>query len=206
MPKPPRRTAAPGRTLGLTAFAGAVALGTVSLASIATDPWPPPLPGSHDTPERAESSLGEEAVPTEDPDAPVGLTVAPAEFVPATPDSGTDSTQSPGYTTVATPGAGRDGEHGQVAEHTTVHVAVANRTDGELEVSPSHFVLVDASGDRHGSADGAGAAEDQISTLTLLPRQTTSGTISVPGSFTPASVELLEAPHGETVHEAPVQH
>ncbi|MBE2999692.1 hypothetical protein IDM40_13375 [Nocardiopsis sp. HNM0947] len=203
MPKPPRRTAASlGRTLGLTAFAGAVVLGAASLGSIGTGSWPPPLPGSLPATEPAESSIGEEAVPSEDPDAPVGLTVAPAEFVPATPDH----RPSPGYTTVATPGADREGAHGTVGEHTAVHVTVANRTDGELEVSPSHFALVDASGARHDSADGAGAAEDQISTLTLLPRQATSGTVSAPGSFTPASVEMLEAPHGDTVHEAPVQH
>lgn len=206
MPKPRLRTPALGGKLGTAAFVGAVVLGATSLASVGPAAWPPPFPGSPEAPERAESNLGEEAVTTEVPDAPVGLTVAPAEFVPASPDTGPAATQNPGYTTVATPGADRQGTHGTVGDHTAVHVTVANRTDGELEVSPSHFVLVDASGDRHDSADGAGAAEDQISALTLLPRQTTSGTVSAPGSFTPASVELLEAPHGDPVHEAPVQH
>lgn len=176
----------------MTALAGGVtALGVAVLAGIDPDLRTAPLLFIHSSPDRAKDRPSEEPAPSEDPHSPVGLTVAPAEFVPASP------APDLGYTTVA--GTAPDGEY------TTVHVTVANRTDGELDVSPSHFVLKGVSGSRHESAGGAGVAEDQISTLTLLPHQRTSGTVSAPGSFTPDAVELLDEPHGEPVHEATVQ-
>ncbi|GHD28624.1 DUF4352 domain-containing protein [Nocardiopsis kunsanensis] len=197
MPKPTRRErASPLKgLLGLAALVGGTTvLGAVFLSGPVPGPWSPSSPSSRSSPDRVEDRTGEEAVPSESPDAPVGLTVAPAEFVPAaTPGPGPDG----GYTTVGGPDPG--------GEYTTVHVTVANRTDGELDVSPSHFVLKGVSGSRHESSDAAGLAEDQIGTLTLLPRQKTSGTVSAPGSFTPESLELLDRPHGDPVHEAPVR-
>lgn len=194
MPKPPRRerTFTLRGALGLTALVGsATVLGTTVLSGVDPDLRTASLPSSQSSPDRSESRPGEEATTSEAPDAPVGLTVAPAEFVPASPEP--DSR----YTSVAGPDP--DGEY------TTVHVSVANRTDGELDVSPAHFVLEDVSGSRHESSGGAGVAEDQISTLTLLPHQRTSGTVSAPGSFTPDTVKLLDEPHGEPVREASVQ-
>lgn len=196
MPKPHReRTFTLRGVLGLTVLAGgATALGAAILSGVGPDLRTASLPSSPSSPEQPENRPSEGSTPSEDPRAPVGLTVAPAEFVPAaTPEPAPND----GYTTVAGPDP--DGEY------TTVHVTVANRTDGELDVSPSHFVLKGVSGSRHESSGAAGAAEDQISTLTLLPRQKTSGTVSAPGSFTPEAVELLDEPQGEPVHEAVVR-
>ncbi|WP_017610578.1 DUF4352 domain-containing protein [Nocardiopsis xinjiangensis] len=197
MPKPPRRERTPTLSaLGLAALAGgATVLGAMILSG--TDPdlrTAGSPPSSQSSPGRAENRPSEDADPSQAPDAPVGLTVAPAEFVPAaTPGPGPES----GYTTVRGPDP--DGEY------TTVHVTVANRTEAELDVSPSHFVLKGVGGSRHESSGAAGVAQDQISTLTLLPRQRTSGTVSAPGSFTPDTVELLEEPRGEPVREAAVR-
>lgn len=193
MPKATRqeRTLTLRGVLGLTALAvGATVLGAAALSGIDPHLQTAPLPSFQSSPERTESHPGEEAAPSDAPHTPIGLTVAPAEFTPASPKPSGE------YTTVAGPHP--DGEY------TTVHVTVANRTDGELDVSPAHFVLKGVSGSRHESSGAAGAAEDQISTLTLLPHQSTSGTVSAPGSFTPDTVELLDEPHGEAVHEAPV--
>lgn len=193
MPKPPHRERTPTLrgALGLTALAGGITvLGATALAGIDPDLRSAFPPSSQSSPHRPENHPSEEPAPSEAPQAPVGLTVAPAEFVPATP--GPDGE----YTPVADPDP--DGEY------TTVHVTVANRSDGELDVSPSHFVLKGVSGSRYESSGTAGATEDRISTLTLLPHQRTSGTVSAPGSFTPDTVVLLDEPHGEPVREASV--
>jgi len=96
--------------------------------------------------------------------AAVGLTAKPAEFKPTVLHRGGD--------------------------YTSVTVTVTNRSTKDMSVNPFYFKVTDTEGGVH--RPELGMDEDQIDTLTLAPGEHVTGSITVKGTVTPASVTFAD--------------
>ena len=96
--------------------------------------------------------------------AAIGLTAKPAAFKPTVLHRGGD------YTSVA--------------------VTVTNRGKQDVSVNPFYFKVTDTEGGVH--RPELGMDENQIDTLTLAPGEHVTGSITVKGTVTPASVTFAD--------------
>ena len=82
-------------------------------------------------------------------------------------------------------------------DYTSVLVTLTNRSSDQLSVNPLYFKVTDADGGVH--RPELGMDEQQIDTVAIAPGEHITGTVTVKGKLTVASVTFTDGAFGQSV-------